>query len=88
MQEDFQAGRSIQNLVTFFVEAALRPLLSNETSFPYGVRINSEASSLDGGLAEASVSSACLALYDAGVPLLAPVAGIPPPSPVLDVSRS
>jgi len=58
------------------VEKALLPLIPNFEEFPYTIRIVSEILSSNGSTSMASVSSASLALMEAGVPIKAPVAGI------------
>lgn len=57
-------------------EKAVLPLLPSMETFPYTIRIVSEALSSNGSTSMASVSGSCLALMDAGVPLTAHVAGI------------
>jgi polyribonucleotide nucleotidyltransferase len=57
-------------------ERAVHNVMPDETEFPYVVRIVSEILSSNGSTSMASVCGACLALMDAGVQLLAPVAGI------------
>ncbi len=57
-------------------EKALLPLLPDVLTFPYTIRIVSEALSSNGSTSMASVCAATIALMDAGVPIKAPVAGI------------
>ncbi len=57
-------------------EKALVPVLPSENDFPYVIRLVSEVMSSNGSTSQASVSGSTLALMDAGVPILAPVAGI------------
>lgn len=57
-------------------ERALEPVLPNEESFPYAIRVVSEVISSNGSTSQASVCGSTLALMDAGVPIKAPVAGI------------
>ena len=57
-------------------EKALTPLVPGFEEFPYTMRIVSEILSSNGSTSMASISSSCLALMDAGVPIKAPVAGI------------
>lgn len=57
-------------------ERSLLPVVPAEDEFPYSVRIVSEIMESNGSTSMASVCSGCLALMDAGVPILAPVAGI------------
>jgi len=58
------------------VERALIPLVPSFEEFPYTMRVVSEILSSNGSTSMASVSSASLALMDAGVPTKAPAAGI------------
>jgi polyribonucleotide nucleotidyltransferase len=51
-------------------------VMPEEEKFPYVVRIVTEILSSNGSTSMASVCGSCLALMDAGVPLVAPVAGI------------
>ncbi len=55
---------------------ALLPLLPHETEFPYTVRVVSEILESNGSSSMATVCGGSLALFDAGVPLLAGVAGV------------
>ena len=57
-------------------ERALVPILPSEDSFPYTIRIVSEILESNGSTSMATVCGGSLALMDAGVPVLAPVAGI------------
>ncbi len=57
-------------------ERALVPVLPQEESFPYTVRIVSEILESNGSTSMASVCGGSLSLMDAGVPVSAPVAGI------------
>ncbi len=57
-------------------EAALRPMIPAEDTFPYTLRLVSEALSSNGSTSMASVCASTLALMDAGVPIKAPVGGI------------
>ena len=57
-------------------EKALFPLVPTFEEFPYTLRVVSEILSSNGSTSMASVSSASLALMDAGVPLKSPAAGI------------
>jgi polyribonucleotide nucleotidyltransferase len=57
-------------------EKALLPIIPSSDEFPYTIRIVSEILSSNGSTSMASISSSCLALMDAGVPIKAPVAGI------------
>ena len=58
------------------VEKALIPLIPDFEKFPYTIRVVSEILSSNGSTSMASVSSASLALMDAGVPIKEPAAGI------------
>jgi polyribonucleotide nucleotidyltransferase len=55
---------------------ALSPLLPVKDNFPYTLRIVSEITESNGSSSMATVCGASLAMMDAGVPLLQPVAGI------------
>jgi len=57
-------------------EKALIPLIPNSDEFPYTIRIVTEILSSNGSTSMASVSSASLALMDAGVPIKRAAAGI------------
>ncbi|MCK4781847.1 polyribonucleotide nucleotidyltransferase [Candidatus Parcubacteria bacterium] len=57
-------------------EIALLPLIPDVDNFPYTIRIVSEMLSSNGSTSMASVSSASLALMDAGVPIKTPATGI------------
>jgi polyribonucleotide nucleotidyltransferase len=57
-------------------ERAVHNVMPDDEDFPYVVRIVTEILSSNGSTSMASVCGSCLALMDAGVPLLAPVAGI------------
>lgn len=57
-------------------ERALVPVIPPKTQFPYTIRVVSEIMSGNGSTSMASVCGSTLALMDAGVPILAPVAGI------------
>jgi len=57
-------------------EKALVPVLPSAADFPYTLRCVSEVLSSNGSTSMASVCGSTLALMDAGVPILAPVAGI------------
>jgi polyribonucleotide nucleotidyltransferase len=57
-------------------ERALVPVLPLEESFPYTIRIVSEILESNGSTSMASVCGGSLSLMDAGVPVVAPVAGI------------
>ncbi len=57
-------------------ERSLVPILPPEDAFPYSIRVTSEIMASNGSTSMASVCGGCLALMDAGVPIIAPVAGI------------
>lgn len=60
----------------FFVEKALSHLLPSDKEMPFAVRVDMDILSDDGGAVETALNSAALALGNARVPLLAPVAGV------------
>ncbi|MGE0639216.1 MAG: polyribonucleotide nucleotidyltransferase [Thermoanaerobaculia bacterium] len=55
---------------------ALLPVLPNEEDFPYTLRVVSDILESNGSSSMATVCGGSLALFDAGVPMLAPVAGV------------
>ena len=57
-------------------ERALEPVIPAEESFPYMIRIVSEALSSNGSTSMGSVCGSTLALMDAGVPIKSPVSGV------------
>src|SRR5690606_26047906 len=57
-------------------ERALLPVVPDEETFPYTIRIVSEVLSSNGSTSMGSVCGSTLALMDAGVPIKRPVAGI------------
>jgi polyribonucleotide nucleotidyltransferase len=57
-------------------ERALVPVLPSREEFPYAIRQVSEALGSNGSTSMGSVCASTLALFNAGVPLRAPVAGI------------
>ncbi|HVF26386.1 MAG TPA: polyribonucleotide nucleotidyltransferase [Anaerolineales bacterium] len=57
-------------------ERALEPVIPAEESFPYTIRVVSEALSSNGSTSMGSVCGSSLALMDAGVPIKAPVSGV------------
>ncbi|MDR0590618.1 MAG: polyribonucleotide nucleotidyltransferase [Puniceicoccales bacterium] len=57
-------------------ERSLSPIIPSEEVFPYSIRIVSDVLESNGSSSMASVCGGCLALMDAGVPILAPVSGI------------
>lgn len=57
-------------------EKALVPVLPKDEDFPYTIRVVSEVLESNGSSSQASICGSTLSLMDAGVPILAPVAGI------------
>lgn len=57
-------------------ERALEAVVPPASVFPYAIRVVSEIMSSNGSTSQAAVCGSTLSLMDAGVPLLAPVAGI------------
>lgn len=57
-------------------EKAITPVIPSQADFPYTIRVVSEVMSSDGSTSMASTCGSTIALMDAGVPILAPVAGI------------
>ena len=57
-------------------ERALEPVIPAEESFPYTIRVVSEALSSNGSTSMGSICGSTLALMDAGVPIKAPVSGV------------
>ena len=57
-------------------ERALLPVLPTEESFPYTIRVVSDILESNGSSSMASVCGGTLSMWDAGVPLRAPVAGV------------
>jgi polyribonucleotide nucleotidyltransferase len=55
---------------------AVRPILPSKEKFPYTIRVVSEITESNGSSSMATVCGTSLALMDAGVPLVRPVAGI------------
>jgi polyribonucleotide nucleotidyltransferase len=55
---------------------ALMPVLPHEDDFPYTVRLVSDILESNGSSSMATVCGGSLALFDVGVPMLAPVAGV------------
>jgi polyribonucleotide nucleotidyltransferase len=58
------------------VEKAILQVLPEKEKFPYTIRVVSEVLSSNGSTSQASCCGSSLALMDAGVPIVAPVAGI------------
>lgn len=57
-------------------ERSILPVIPPEDKFPYSIRLVSEIMESNGSSSMASICGGILALMDAGVPILAPVAGI------------
>ena len=57
-------------------ERSLLAVIPAEDIFPYSIRITSEIMESNGSTSMASICGGCLSLMDAGVPIIAPVAGI------------
>ncbi|MDR2459881.1 MAG: polyribonucleotide nucleotidyltransferase [Deltaproteobacteria bacterium] len=57
-------------------ERALKAVIPAQDKFPYTIRVVSEILESNGSSSMATVCSATLSLMDAGVPILAPVAGV------------
>ncbi len=57
-------------------ERSLLPVVPTEDVFPYTIRLVSDIMASNGSTSMASICGGCLALMDAGVPIIAPVAGI------------
>ncbi len=57
-------------------ERALLPVIPDEDTFPYTVRVVSEVLESNGSSSMGSVCGSTLALMDAGVPIKAPVSGV------------
>jgi polyribonucleotide nucleotidyltransferase len=55
---------------------ALLPVLPHEDDFPYTLRVVSDILESNGSSSMATVCGGSLALFDAGVPMLSPVAGV------------
>jgi len=55
---------------------SLTPVLPHEDDFPYTIRVVSDIMESNGSSSMATVCGGSLALFDAGVPMLAPVAGV------------
>lgn len=57
-------------------EKAILPALPHLNDFPYTIRLTCEVTSSNGSSSMASACGSSLALLDAGVPLVSPVAGV------------
>ena len=60
----------------YLAERALLPVLPTVEDFPYSIRSVTEIMSQNGSTSMAATCSSCLALMDAGVPLVRPVSGV------------
>ncbi len=60
----------------YLAERAITAVLPSEADFPYTIRSVTEIMSQNGSTSMAATCSSCLALLDAGVPLVRPVSGI------------
>ena len=60
----------------YLAEKALKPMIPDNESFPYTIRLVSEILSSNGSSSMAATCGSTLALMDAGVPIKKPVAGI------------
>jgi polyribonucleotide nucleotidyltransferase len=57
-------------------ERALEPVIPDDVTFPYAIRLVSEVLMSNGSTSQGSVCASTLALMDGGVPIKRPVAGI------------
>ena len=57
-------------------ERSLAPVIPSEDKFPYSIRVVSDILESNGSSSMATVCGGCLALMDAGVPIIEPVSGI------------
>jgi len=57
-------------------ERALKSILPSQETFPFTLRIVAETLESNGSSSMAAVCGGCLSLMDAGVPIIAPVAGV------------
>ncbi len=57
-------------------EKALLQVIPSEEQFPYTIRVVSEILESNGSSSQASICAGCMSLMAAGVPIVAPVAGI------------
>jgi polyribonucleotide nucleotidyltransferase len=57
-------------------ERSIAPMLPSTDDFPYSMRISSEVMESNGSTSMATVCAGTMALLDAGVPMIRPVAGI------------
>ena len=81
---DFSVGEVGRGLFTgrreighgALAERALYPVVPSQEDFPYTIRVVSDVVSSNGSTSMASVCAGTMSMMDAGVPILAPVAGI------------
>jgi polyribonucleotide nucleotidyltransferase len=57
-------------------ERSIEPMIPDQNNYPYTIRVTSEIMESNGSTSMASVCGGTLALMDAGVPMIRPVAGI------------
>jgi polyribonucleotide nucleotidyltransferase len=57
-------------------ERALGMVIPSEVDFPYAIRLVSEVLESNGSSSQASICASTMAMMDAGVPIIAPVAGV------------
>lgn len=57
-------------------ERSIAPVIPSEEDFPYAIRVTSEIMESNGSTSMATVCAGSMCLYQAGVPLIRPVAGI------------
>jgi polyribonucleotide nucleotidyltransferase len=57
-------------------ERAMLPVIPDEETFPYTIRVVSEIIESNGSTSQAAICGSIMAMMDAGVPLKAPVAGV------------
>ncbi|OGE64397.1 polyribonucleotide nucleotidyltransferase [Candidatus Daviesbacteria bacterium RIFCSPLOWO2_02_FULL_36_8] len=58
------------------VEKAILPIIPTQEDFPYAIRVVSEVLAANASTSQAAICATSLALLNAGVPVVAPVAGI------------
>ncbi len=61
---------------SYLAERALEAVIPDEATFPYAIRSVTEIMSQNGSTSMAATCSSCLALMDAGVPIVRPISGI------------
>lgn len=60
----------------YLAEKAIKPMIPDDGSFPYTIRVVSEILSSNGSTSMAATCGSTLALMDAGVPMKKPVSGV------------